>query len=240
MRPLTQDLVLAALERMPRGSSPGVDGVITDENKVFPSIFVPRLLTSMQAFLEVGAVPDAWSGCLMRCIPKHSGEVGLGDLRPICLQNSCIKWVTQVILLQLEDAFQQLAAPEQKGFMRKCRKIDHVWGVRSLWDTHGDGGYLTIDFSKAYNSVSHDHMSSYLRFLGLREQYLRLIMSLVVSPILFCVGSGGICPGRTAPTIVGGATGRPPVACSFCGPNNDPGLRPTTITHGSANLFLRG
>ena len=126
----------------------------------------------------------------MRGIPKHSGEVGLGDLRPICLKNSCVKWVTQVILLQLEDAFQQLAAPEQKGFMHKRRMIDHVWGVRSLWDTHGDGRYLTIDFSKTYDSVSYDHMSSYLRFLGLLEPYLRLIMSLVVSRILFCVGSG--------------------------------------------------
>ena len=36
MRPLTEDLVLAALERMPRGSSPGVDGVITDMYKKFP------------------------------------------------------------------------------------------------------------------------------------------------------------------------------------------------------------
>ena len=49
-----------------------------------------------------------------------------------------------------------------------------------------------IDFSKAYDSVAHDHMSSYLRFLGLPEPYLRLIMSRVVSPILFCVGSGHV------------------------------------------------
>ena len=132
--------------------------------------------------------PDAWSMCLMRCIPKHSGEVGLGELLPICLENSCVNWVTQVILLQLEDALQQLTAPEQKGFMRKRRMIDHIWGVQGLWETHGDGGYLTIDFLKAYNSVAHDHMSTYLRFLALPEPYLRLIMSLVVSPILFCVG----------------------------------------------------
>ena len=95
--------------------------------------------------------------------------MGLGDLRPICLQNSCIKWVTQVILLQLEDALQQLTAPEQKGFMRKRQIIDHVWGAPGLWETHGDGGYLTIDFTKTYDSVVHDHMAAYLRFLGLPE-----------------------------------------------------------------------
>ena len=47
MCPLTEELVLAALERMPRGSSPGVDGVITDVYKKFPTIFVPRLLSSL-------------------------------------------------------------------------------------------------------------------------------------------------------------------------------------------------
>ena len=83
-----------------------MDGVTTDVYKVFPSIFVPRLLVSMREFLEAGAVPDAWSTCLMRCTPKHSAEVGLGDLRPMCVQNSCVKWVTQVILPQLEDTFQ--------------------------------------------------------------------------------------------------------------------------------------
>ena len=46
--------------------------------------------------------------------------------------------------------------------MRKRQMIDHVWGVRGLWETHGDGGYLTIEFSKAYGSVVHDHMSTYL------------------------------------------------------------------------------
>ena len=192
---------MAALERMPRSSSPGVDGVIIDVYKKFSGIFVPRLLSSLPSFLEVGAVSDAWSQCLMRCIPRHSGEVGLGDLRPICLQNSCVKWVTQVVLLQLEDALPQLIALAHKGFMRRRQLIDHVLGVRELWETHGDGGYLIIDFSKANDSVVHDHLSSYLRYLGLLEPYLRLIMSLVVSLILFCVGSGYVADVVLRPSL---------------------------------------
>ena len=147
--------------------------------KKCPKNFVPRLLASLQVFLEAGALPDAWSKCLMQCIPKHTGEVGLGNLRPICLQNTCVKWVTQVIPLQLEDTPLQLTAPKQKGFMRRRRMIDHVWGVRGLWETHKDGGYLMIDFSNAYDSVAHDHMSSYLRFLGLPEPYLCAVYSLM-------------------------------------------------------------
>ena len=54
MHPLTEELVLAALERMPRGSSPGVDGVMTDVYKKFPAIFVPRPLASLQSFFVRG------------------------------------------------------------------------------------------------------------------------------------------------------------------------------------------
>ena len=61
MRPLSEDIVLAALERMPKGLLPGLDGVTTYVYKFFPSIFVPRLLASKRELLEAGAVLDAWS-----------------------------------------------------------------------------------------------------------------------------------------------------------------------------------
>ena len=47
---------------------------------------------------------------------------------------------------------------------------------------------LAVDFRKAYDSVTFTMMEASLRFLGLREQYVKLLLSVMAAPVLFCVG----------------------------------------------------
>ena len=54
MKPLSLDVVLAALERLKGGSAPGKDGILAELYQAFPSVFAPRLLSAMQEFLRVG------------------------------------------------------------------------------------------------------------------------------------------------------------------------------------------
>ena len=49
---LTEEVVQAALERMKRGSAPGMDGIPAELYQAYPEVFVPRLLEIMQLFLK--------------------------------------------------------------------------------------------------------------------------------------------------------------------------------------------
>ena len=47
---------------------------------------------------------------------------------------------------------------------------------------------VAVDFRKAYDSVAFTMMEASLRFLGLQEQYVKLLLSVMAAPVLFCVG----------------------------------------------------
>ena len=81
-------------------------------------------------------------------VPKSFGEPSVGNLRPIALQANRQKWVTNVLLIQLEDVLAQCIPPEQTGFIRNRSILRHIYCARSLWESFGEtqGAALSIDF----------------------------------------------------------------------------------------------
>ena len=74
-------------------------------------------------------------------------------LCPIALQTVIQRWITHVILFQLEDILQQVVPCRQKGFWKNRSILDHIFKLRALWD-HMDAGFaLSVDFSNAYPTI---------------------------------------------------------------------------------------
>ena len=92
----------------------------------------------------------------MKSMPKTAAAEAAKDMQPLVLQNVRLKWVTTVILLQLEPALQQIVPKEQKGFWAGCSMIDHILETRMIWEHTSEGTFAAIDFSKAYDLVSHN------------------------------------------------------------------------------------
>ena len=187
-RELDEEVVRAALECMKRGSAPWKDGIPVEVYQSFLDIFAPKLLQAMQVFLQEGGVTEQWGTSLMKCLPKFAGAEWPKDLRPLALQNACLKWITTIIMLQLADALQQFIPQEQKGFLAGRNMVDHIIFARSEWERLPEQIIVAIDFQKAYGSVSFAPMRTTLQFLGLRGEYVNLLLSVMMAPVLFCVG----------------------------------------------------
>ena len=185
---LTGEVVRAALERMKRGSAPSMDGIPAELYQAYPEIFVPRLLEVMQLFLKRGGVLDSWGTSLLKCLPKFAGAERPKDLRPFALQNACLKWISTTILLQVIDALQQIIPPEQKGFLPGRQMLDHIIFARLEWERLPEQIMVAVDFRKAYDSVTFSLMEASLLFLGMQAMYVRVLLSVMAGPILFCVG----------------------------------------------------
>ena len=133
-------------------------------------------------------MPEELATSLMKCLPKFAGAECPKDLRPLALQNTCVKWISTTIMLQVMDALQQIIPPEQKGFLPGRQMVDHLVFARAEWDRLPEQAMVAIDFQKAYDSVSFALMECTLLFLGLGVEYVRLLLSVMSAPILFCVG----------------------------------------------------
>ena len=98
-----------------------------------------------------------------------------------------LKWVTTVLLLQIKDISHHVVPLEQKGCMRGRQIMEHVWHATGPWHEMTQGFMPTVDFRKAYDSVTFKYLASVLNLMQLPLNYVRLILHVMASPRLYVV-----------------------------------------------------
>ena len=112
MKPLLLTLVQAALADMPPNSALGADGIPASLYFHFPRNFAPKMTEILQSVFGGGQIPEEWLLGIIRVVPKVPGGIAPEQQRPICLQVVTLKWMSVVILAQLQD-FLRLVIPPQ-------------------------------------------------------------------------------------------------------------------------------
>ena len=143
--------------------------------------------------IEVEGLPDGWVTALVRSLPKDPGSAALDRQRPIAPQQARMKWLKGVLLLQLQDALLQLVPSQQKAYLRKRRMFDHLASVQQTWHTgRGDevAAWLVVDYSKAYDSVSHPMMAAPFRFICIPTAWVCVLLQILWVPVLLLVMGG--------------------------------------------------
>ena len=100
-------------------------------------------------------------------IPKTACIPTSGDLRPLVLQNSALKWVTATVLLQLKDPIVYLTPPEQRCFVPGLNLHGHLFLSHAMWRAVKSGLFVRTDFAKAFDSVCHVCASAFFHRMGL-------------------------------------------------------------------------
>ena len=108
-------------------------------------------------------------------------------MRPIALQTVLWKWIATTILVVVEDALQVAIPPAQKGFLKHRQMLHHVINARGLWESTEEGTFLSVDFAKAYDNVSHAFFEAGMLYLGLRDDITRLLVQSLSGEVQFCI-----------------------------------------------------
>ena len=78
----------------------------------------------------------------------------------------------------------------EKGFLKHQQMLHHVIDAKALWESTDEGTFLSIDFAKAYNSVSHVFFEAGMQYLGLPEDITDLLVHSLSGEVRFCVDNG--------------------------------------------------
>ena len=83
-----------------------------------------------------------------------------------------------MLLLQIEQLLMQIAPPppQQVRCFKGRQMINHVWGVRSEWESARAMALLSIDYHNAFPTLSPVFMHSVLTFINLPEMFIQLIL----------------------------------------------------------------
>ena len=139
-----------------------------------------------QIFNEVirqnDCTPEAWRRIRIRVIYKKGDVEEAGNYRPNCTLPALYKLFSTLLYSRLYSRLDREQPTDQGGFRRSYQTSDHlasyrlleqrcrVWGVK-VW-------IATVDFMKAFDTISHKSVWDALAQFGIEPQYISLLKRL--------------------------------------------------------------
>ena len=188
--------VLASLKNLKNGSSPGSDSIPTEFYKFFwPQIKEP-LTNSIQYASKTQKLCLSQRKGILTLIHKGK-DLDKNDLknwRPISLMNCDYKILAKVLARRLQNCTQYLVHHNQSGFI-KGRNISQT--IREIDDIIENQKHhkltnilLTIDFEKAFDTISSTFIIEMCRCFGFGENIMKWIET-IMSDRYACVKNNG-------------------------------------------------
>ena len=184
---VTECEVRDALKQVGLNKSPGLDGLPYEVYLRMSHMFVPILTDMFNHWFAQGAIPGSVTKGVITLLKKGGRHVweGLDDYRPITLLNTELKILARVLANRLQLVISDLIGSEQT-FAVKGRSIqDNLHLIREVLEGIEDGteaALISLDQSKAFDSVEHRFLATVLETAGFEPEFCRWISMMYHNP----------------------------------------------------------
>ena len=165
----------------------GPDHIPTRFLKEFATELTPAMTLIFQASLQQGEIPDEWRQANIAPVFKKGDRSVAANYRPISLTSVCSKVLEHIIHSQVMkhlDAH-QILTDQQHGFRKKrsCESqlILTLQDLASALEENEQIDAILLDFSKAFDKVSHQRLAIKLHHYGIRGHLLKWIQSFLAN-----------------------------------------------------------
>ena len=170
-QPIKKEEVMQALQKGQHGKAPGITGFTREFYKKFSASLITPIMNYIQFAEETGQLSAQQREGVITLLPKGSkSKVLLKNWRPITLLTTLYKIISGTIAERVKRVLPHIIGEDQKGFV-DGRYMGEV--TRTLYDTIQDawsnqkkGVLLSIDFEKAFDSLSHDFILQVMEVAG--------------------------------------------------------------------------
>jgi len=182
-----RNVVMKAIKKLKSNLSAGPDGYFL--------VFILKLVNTISeslaliynAFMSVGQVPDMWRRAIVTPVCKSGAAYDVFNYRPISLICVFCKVMERVIVSEMFDYLQQksLINKHQHGFLSRRSATTNLLETFDDWSLAiNDRAFVItayIDFSKAFDVVSHNKLLQKLAAYGIAGNLLSWIKNFLCS-----------------------------------------------------------
>ena len=160
----------------PDEMSPRVLNMVANE-------IAPALRFLFQQSYDQQTVPDQWRQAMVSAIHKGGQKADPSNYRPISLTCICCKIMEHIVLSHIAKHLNtnSILINNQHGFREHLSTVTQLINSTNDWaktlNTRGQTDVILLDFSKAFDKVSHPHLSAKLNHYGIRDNTLEWINS---------------------------------------------------------------
>ena len=186
---------LAAVKSLNNGSSPGLDGIPGEFYKFFWTDIKKPLLDCFKHSFDSGCLSVTQRQGILCLLFKGKGSRdNVVNWRPIALTNTDYKIIAKVLALRLKFVIPKCINSDQCAFIKgryisdMLREIDDV--IEYCKTSKNNHLILSIDYAKAFDTISTVAIIKSLRFFGFGQNFIRWI-KILLKDRANCVRNGG-------------------------------------------------
>ena len=175
------DGVAKQLHKLNPSKASGPDELSPRLLKCVAEEIAPALSFLYQQSITTGEVPDDWRKALVSPIFKKGVKADPANFRPISLTCLCCKVLEHIVLSHMAKhlSSHNIILDAQHGFRERLSTVTQLITSVHDWATtiehRGQTDVVLLDFSKAFDKVSHRHLSAKLHYYGIRGSTLSWI-----------------------------------------------------------------
>ena len=180
--PPLRDEIRQALNQLAKGKSTGVDKLPAELWKATGELGIDLLWKWCKAIWEQQEWPTDWCRAVFLPIYKKGSKEECNNHRTISLIVHASKILLKIIVNRIKIKYSTEISEEQAGFVEGRGTREHVVNVRQVMEKcrgHNIPLYMCfIDYSKAFDCVSHGQLWNIMRTMGFPEHLISLICKL--------------------------------------------------------------
>lgn len=189
MPPIIIDVtgVIGLIDSMKRHSSPGFDNISAKFLKNTSSYSSIVLTKIFQQSLNTSSLPLAWKTGKVIPLHKSGSKTSPRNYRPISLTSTCCKLLEHIIFTNLINSLESNSffTPSQHGFRKtlycESQLLSFTHKLHQILDRSSLADCIFLDYSKAFDKVSHRLLLHKLHILNLDCNLLKWIESFLVN-----------------------------------------------------------
>ena len=166
-----------------KSSSAGVDGIPFLAFRILREFATPVIARYAHGLAEGSFIASAdFNECILySLVKKPTGKVK--DTRPISVPNCINRIISQILCRMLTASLKETLHPAQRAGVPGRNIADNIfelntWISQRVQARH-QGYVLLVDFTKAFDSVSHKYLHEILKAAGVPEYHRRLFAALL-------------------------------------------------------------
>ncbi len=173
-----------ALDGANCNSAAGIDGISTKFIKRYWEFFREPLYKYAKSVFVKGRLTRSFKTAIIKLIPKKGLAKDIRKWRPISLLSCMYKVLSRAVNNRLKSVVNRFTSRAQKGFtnhrfiqevlINVCSTINHC-NINNI-----EGALLSIDQSRAFDTISHKYMTEVYRFFGFGENFINITLTQLV------------------------------------------------------------
>ena len=172
---VTENGVLKLLKNLNPNKASGPDQISSRFLKAMSSPIAPVLTILFQASINQGNIPDDWRTAYVTPLFKKGDGAKASNYRPVSLTSVCCKIIEHVIHSHVINHLERnnILEDKQHGFQkrRSCESqlITTINDLARGLNVKQQLDAVLLDFSKAFDKVSHRRLATKLNHYGVRR-----------------------------------------------------------------------